>query len=271
MCATTLLSRGLVCFILALGTLPGLPAGPVNPARPTKKRHGPSKTKVRKRVAKMIDGLANRNRPPRLVDFGQGAQLPLFPPKYDWKEFKRVLSALAKVSEERTPEMWEELVQRIDDRRYCLTLKDNSDIYALGHWTVGDFCVTFARNWLLGVCNQHLPSDPKKDGFPINLRIRPTGSWAKWRKERADKQLYELQIEVCEETIRQLAKAAGVPQRDKNRARKKIEAEVATLRRTKRPIFTDYTIDYIGAYTAKEAEEARELLQKDRKKRQHHH
>jgi hypothetical protein len=208
---------------------------------------------------KMIDALANRNPPPKLVSDGIG-KLPLYPAEYDWKEDKRVRLALGKVRAERTAEMWEELIRGIGDKHYCLTLKDKNETYALGNWTVGHFCATLGGDWLDGVCNQHLPTDPSKDGYPISLNVM-TGGLVKWRKRRADKQLYELQIEVCEETIRQLGQVAGVKRREKDRAREKIEAEIATLRNTKRPIFTDDCLEPLVPYAVEEAKVARQRLQ----------
>jgi hypothetical protein len=221
----------------------------------------------------MINALANLNRPPRLVKTSGGPRLPLFPAKYNWKEDERVRSALAKVVKEMTAEMWEELVCKIDDRRYCLTIKDKFEFHTMGNWTVGEFCVTLARDWLLGVCNQHLPNDPLMDGYKIRLHVGPKGEWRKWRKQRTQKQLYELQIEVCEETIRELAKVTGIPKRVKEEARRKIEQEIAKLTRTKRPIFVEhYSPVPIVTYTPEDAKEAREELrkeekEKDRKKR----
>src|SRR5262249_27948161 len=133
------------------------------------------------------------------------------------------------------------------------------EYYTLGNKTVGWFCRMWAHDWLCGVCNQHLPPDPERDGFPLILNI--TGSNLKdWRKKRADKQLYELQIEVCKETIQKLEGVAGIPQHKKNQARKKIESEIATLKRTKRPIFTDYEIIPIRSYGAKQAAKIREKM-----------
>jgi hypothetical protein len=258
------LNLGLVCCILALGTLSGLACGPLEPGLPRKGGHDWPEKKEGKALMKMIDALANRNPKPKLVDDGVG-KLPLFPAKYDWKEQERVLSALGKVSKERTPEMWEVLVQRIGDERYCLTVKDQNEFYAEGNWTVGDFCSDLAHDWLVGVCNRHLPNSPVHEGYPIHVDIGLTGGLEKWRKGRMDKQLYELQIEVCEKTVRQLRKAAKVPQRAKDVSRKKMKAEITILRRTKRPIFTDYSIRYAPPFTARDAMKARVLLQEKEK------
>jgi hypothetical protein len=256
MSATTRLRLGLVCCILFLGTRPCSAAGPVKPAGPTNDGHRPQGGKKGKAKVKMIDALANRNAQPKLVDKG-GDKLPLFPATYDWNEQKRVLAALAKVSKERTPEMWEALVRSIGDKRYCLTLKDMNEFYAEGNLTVGYFCSRVAYYWLVGVCNRHLPRTPTMPSHPLYLDIGLTGGLAKWRQQRAGKELYELQIEVCEETIRQLAKVAKVPERAKNRARRRIEEDIATLKRTKRPIFTNYSTGHHPPYTAKDAERIR--------------
>jgi hypothetical protein len=253
-------SCGLVCWILGSGAVPSAPPRPFGPTAAAKDGQSQPESKERKRLTKMIDALANRNAPPKLVDYAEGAPVALFPAKFDWKENDRVRSALGKVRAERTPDMWEELIQRMNDRRYCLTLKDKNETFALGNWTVGDFCALLAGDWLDGVCNQHLPNDPIKDGYQIIVDIGMTGGLVKWRKQRANKKFYELQIEVCEETIRQLAKVARVPQRDKDRAHQKIEAEIAKLKSTKRAIFTAFTTHYAPAYTAKDADEARKLL-----------
>jgi hypothetical protein len=254
-----LLSLVLVCCFVARGTLPGSGAGPVTPAAPRDNEQVRPEKRGEKAVAKMIDALANRNRPPKLVKF-EGGRYPLFPAEYDWKEEARVRSALAKVRSERTTEMWEELVRRIGDKRYCLSRKDKEEFFALGNWSVGTFCSMFADEWLVGVCERHLPTSPIKP-YPIHLGLGLRGRLAKWRKQRADKQLYELQIEVGEEMIRELAKTDEVSKHAKERARKKIEAEIANLKRKKRPIFTNFSVQQIDFYSVKEAKKARELLE----------
>jgi hypothetical protein len=221
------------------------------------------KAEGKKKLAAMIDALANRNEPPKIV-VAPTRRLPLFPIAYDWKENKRVQSALEKMENERTPEMWEELVRGIGDERYCLTLKMMGDECFARNMSVGYFCACSAYEWLFGVCNQHLPLDPVRGGFPVRLSVGPKGDWKEWRKRRSKKQLYELQIEVCEESIREMEKVKGLTKEEKDEARKKIEEEIAKLRKTKRPIFTDYQIDICEPFSEKEAKAAREKL-KDEK------
>jgi hypothetical protein len=83
---------------------------------------------------------------------------------------------------------------------------------------------------------------------------------SEWRKKRAEKSLYELQIEVCEEAIKELAEVKRVPQEQRDAARKKIEAEIATLKRTKRPsnVQGGYRFERSGPYNAELAKRVRE-------------
>jgi hypothetical protein len=263
MSATRLPILGLVCCILALGALPRPAAGGDGPEKPTKAKQTGPKDKVRESVAEMIDALGNRNEPPKLLDDARSKhRLPLFPDDYDWKEQARAGSAFGRIRREQTTEMWDELVRRMDDDRYCLTLMGTNGDGCIGNYPVGYFCGELAYDWLVGVYEPHLPRDPARDGWPLRLYIGPIDvGLKKWRKERADKQLYELQIEVCEEAIQALEKAAKVPRREKDRARKEIEAEIATLKKTKRPIITGYRSDCPHpAYTEKDAKEVREYL-----------
>src|SRR5262249_58899734 len=109
MSVTSILQGGSVCCILLLAISCGPASGPVGPARETNAKPMRVDGKQAKALAKMIDALANRNRPPKLVPIEEnGPRLPLFPANYDWKEHERVRTALGKVQREKTPEMWEE-------------------------------------------------------------------------------------------------------------------------------------------------------------------
>ncbi len=75
-------------------------------------------------AAKMVDAIVNRNQEPKLVNRPSGwpREVALFPESYDWAEDARVLRALDKLFQDRTLALWEELVRRGDDPRYCVTL-----------------------------------------------------------------------------------------------------------------------------------------------------
>jgi hypothetical protein len=90
------------------------------------------------------------------------------------------------------------------------------------------------------------------------------GDLSDWRKERKDKAIYQLQIEACEMALRELPKvrATILSDREKVKARKEIEAEIAKLRRTKRPFLGEPAKGFIAAYPRREAERVREAFEK---------
>lgn len=84
-----------------------------------------------KEAVKLVDGIANRNKPPELkARFPQriGLSVPVFPKSYDWQEDERVIESLKKLWANPSIELWEELV-RMDgkDARYCITVKTPGD------------------------------------------------------------------------------------------------------------------------------------------------
>jgi hypothetical protein len=189
-----------------------------------------------KAVAQLVEAIASPNKPPKLVN-GPGPfsqKMHQFPKDYDWKKQKQVYKALVKVYKDTSVEMWEELVRKTGDRRYSLTVTSQQSEDSENR-TVGDVCFGLAYDRLIGVFQVHMPPDPNHDGFPIclddgieNLR--------KWRNERKNKPLYQLQIELCKRALKELQKVKDVSQAKKNKARKKIKAEIKKLRRTKHPV-----------------------------------
>jgi hypothetical protein len=186
----------------------------------------------------MVEAIASPNKPPKLNnEIRPGSRKRhRFPTDYDWKKQKKVYKALVKVYKDCSAEIWEELVHKIGDRRYSLTVTDktNEDSYNL---TVGDVCRELAYDRLVGVFVRHRPRDER--GNEMHPRIRldiGIKDLAAWRKERKDKAFWELQIEVCERALQQLEMTPGATPANKKRARKKIQAEIKKLKRTKQPI-----------------------------------
>ncbi|HEV3256149.1 MAG TPA: hypothetical protein VG013_04660 [Gemmataceae bacterium] len=200
---------------------------------------GPAAKRDAQAVRKMVDDIVNRNKAPELVDRPRGSPetVPLFPKGYDWAEEKRVLKALDRLYQNSTVELWEELVRKVDDPRYCVVVRDGQAADAEIR-SVGDVCKDLANSRLVDVFCQHLPDDPNKPGT-IYLDVGTTYI-AAWRKRRADKSLYQLQIEVCEVALRELSRDERVSEKEKTSARKKIDAEITKLRRTKQPVFLKY-------------------------------
>jgi hypothetical protein len=217
-----------------------------------------------KAVARLIDDLANRKPPPPLLKDPSGGnkEIPLFPEDYDWDEQNRVRRALAELNDETTVEAWEELVKRIGDKRYCLTVKDEtSGIYTNGHWTVGSFCQFLARKKLICVYQQHLKEGPGVHRpWGLDIGLDGPNALAEWRKKRMDRSFAELQVEVCERALRALPRREGIPQSQKDWARRSIEGELEQLKRTKRPVLRRTSLGPNGFYSAKNARECREEL-----------
>jgi hypothetical protein len=192
-----------------------------------------------KEAARMVAAIVNRNQPPKLVwrDRGQfPRRLALFPEKYDWKEDQRVLEALDKLYQDTTVEVWEAMVRRVDDPGYCIiTVTDQRQDASM--ISLGEVCYWGAESRLLDVFDQYLPWSFRFE-FHGMLSLHGPSDLAEWRKKRADKSLYQLQIEVGEELLGLLSRTTVFPfGRGDAALKRKITAVVERLRRTKQPIF----------------------------------
>jgi hypothetical protein len=238
--------------VILFSSLSPAVAGEPKPAAPT--------------PAQMVDAIVNRNQPPKLLERrGLPRNVALFPQGYDWQEEKRVHEALARLYQDTTAELWEELVRRTNDPSYCIVVVSQQSEASVIR-SVGSICRELAADRLHDVYRQHLPGDPKRfEGRTVILPMASfKGGLADWRKERKDRSLYQLQIEACEEAIKELAQVESVPQRDKDRARRKIEFEIETMRSTKQPLIGKdhlYTGYYAPLYTQRLAEEIRRAVE----------
>jgi hypothetical protein len=223
-----------------------------------------------KAAAKMLDVLANRNKPPKLVlpssqkhEIRKLAKwVPLFPQDYDWKEQDRVVKALNHLRNNMTVDWWEELVRTKDDPRYSLTII-SPDTGSASNWTVGDFCHFLGYMCLVDVVRRDWPK--KRDRrIGLGLGIRDL---TEWRKERMHKSVYELQIELYERALAQLPTVKYISQEQKEATRKKIESAIEKLKRTKQPIFLNYPLfGKASLYTPAKAKRIRKMLAKEKKR-----
>jgi hypothetical protein len=214
-----------------------------------------------KRVTQMVDDLVNRNKPPKIVTRRLGDypyRLPVFPKDYDWKEEERVRKAFDTVRQDTSLQLWDELVRRIGDERYCRTTWDESAGDAWDH-TVGDECIELAYARLSYVFEEDFPSF-QPHGCVIHLR-RLLRDLPAWRKARKDKPFYQLQIDVCELVLRELPKfdEKDISAKEKAEGRRKVEAVIKKLRRTQRPIFEEYSRS-IEWYDADLADKIRQVI-----------
>jgi hypothetical protein len=206
---------------------------------------------------KMVDAIVNRNRPPKLeTRRGWPKLVALFPEDYDWKEEERVRQAIEKLYQDKSVELWEELVRRQDDARYCVVTVSPQTERAQIH-SVGGICTSLAYSRLMHAFQQHMPT--AGDGRPIHLPLF-INNLREWRKERASDSLYQLQIELCEKALRELPNAKHVSQAEKDLAREKIEAEIKKLRETKQPDIQTASFDSGLLYTEEIAKTVREAV-----------
>src|SRR5205807_236214 len=151
-----------------------------------------------------VAALVNRNKPPTLASRGRDS-LPglvaVYPENYDWKEEERVRTAIRELRDDTTTEVWDELVRRRDDQRYCVVIATEK-LNDAKIRTVGDVCSQLAYSKLTGMYRPHMPRRGP-DTRPLTPHLRDIKDLGDWRKDRANKPLYELQIEVGEMTLRE--------------------------------------------------------------------
>jgi hypothetical protein len=213
-------------------------------------------------AAKMVEAIANRNKPPKIVrrDRDCPSSFPIFPKDYDWKEETRVRKAIQALYQDESEEVWEALVRHAKDERYCsVTYSGNSgDAYID---SVGYICYLLAYERLCCVFQEHLPSLPPH-GCPIHLED-VSKDMAAWRNKQKNKSLYQLQIEVCEMALRKLPKARNddISRKEKALAQTMIEAEITKLKKTKQPYLDKYGHGFYMAYPRDEAKRVREAYE----------
>jgi len=253
------LRRWLVCCTIVISSL-----GLIDDAILGKDAGGPAAKRDAKEPAKMVDAIVNRNKPPKLASRPRDSlptRVALYPESYDWKEEARVRTAIRKLLHDTTAELWEELVRRRKDPSYCVVIATEK-LNAAKIRTVGNVCAGLAYSRLVGVFAQHMPRWGI-DGRPLYFDL-DIGDLGDWRKERANKPLYQLQIEAGETGLRQLSKFKDKPKKELDAAREAIEAEVEKLRKTKQPILLKETFPrYEYLYNEKLAERAREAVREE--------
>lgn len=210
----------------------------------------------------MIEGLVSRNAPPEMVRIKVGAaKLPLFPADYDWEEQARILTLSGHLTTNDDPRLWEHYLRHMDDKRYAVTVGTEPGHYA-ENYSVGDICYEAA--WArLDFAMVHLKQIPGEQHDVIRLDLGNT-VLTKWRKERATKRLYELQIELCETALEKVAVEDGLSQEAKERISKELREKKSLLVKTKEPRFAFATWDGYDKYNAKMAQEIRERFEREK-------
>ena len=214
--------------------------------------HSASDAGSSRRLDRLIDAMASRNKAPALADCGD-ERIPLFAADYDWSEQERVRAAILAVMKTKTDAMWWRLRGHCRDTRYALTasLHEAAENVSLGAW-----CGDLAYADLSRAYARHLPSVAGRlpKGFsPEDVFWKNEREWA-----RAAKPLYQMQIEVCRRALEQWPAAGGTePGKDgpfraytteeKARFTEAVRKEIEDLKRTKRAVFVDAIVPWVAA------------------------
>jgi len=194
----------------------------------------------------LIDALANRvNTAPKIVDrfSRQGDNgIPLFNEEYDGNEQGRVKAALGKLNASDGNELWPRLVAHFDDKRYAFTYCDGQGM--THNASVGLMCQMIAYDDLELAFLQHSPGSPRAHLPAGRCRVRPPQwddkDFRAWLDERQGKQLYELQIDLCEWAIATPAALKRLSANQRQEFIEKVKKQIETLKKTQRPV-TDKT------------------------------
>ena len=220
-------------------------------------------------VAALIDALASRNTPPRLVKAGE-ATVPLFDEAYDWQEQQRVRTALDAVMRDKCDDSWWPLRAKIHDDRYVLTATRGG---VTKNFTVGELCSDLVDARLCLSFTSRLPLVPGR--LPASFRPEQE-FWqheAEWSKEC--KPLFAMQAALCERALQQWeAIRATVPGSDgqahiytadeKARYVAGLKKEIATRNETQQAACEEVITPYLPApsgwdgFDADRAKEMRE-------------
>jgi hypothetical protein len=152
-------------------------------------------------IRAIVDALANRNPPPKHSGVHH---TPTFAANFDWAEDARVWKALESVIQ-RAEEAWPELVRRLDDDRYCLTYLSFSGFTY--DKTVGTMGRTIILRTLSAGYFESVKPRFKEPHLAILTAdfLRDPKRLKSWCEERRGKKLFELQIEMCDWAIAEVA------------------------------------------------------------------
>jgi hypothetical protein len=240
----------------------------------------PSADRIRQ-IDRMIDAMASRNKAPEMVHVsGYDTEAPLVSRDYDWAEQDRVDKAIKAVQDDKSDEMWRRLPAHYADKRYAMTLVFDRVVNSK-NVSVGEICAAMPGPDYDTAYIRHLPEVSGR------LYFRPASIMAE--KKWAGRPLYEQQIAVCEEAIKQFnlliateavrfndyraeEKAHTFTAEEKAKFTEAVRKEIKELKRTKKPVVG--AEKPLGIYSsaweplrAQDAKKVREAYEEEKSKR----
>ncbi len=188
---------------------------------------------------KLVTSLINRNPIPVTIRNAPDEDV-LFSQHYDWSEYNRVTKAICVLSDH-GEEAWPVMVEHLTDKHYCTSLNfPCSSVDLSENKTVGDICREFILGWLGWGCGRHLTVGfggvPAKFALGIledGVVPRKNKPLQEWCRQRKDKKLYELQIEMCEGVISKIPQVPDLSNEERQLIGDSILADIRSLRKSR--------------------------------------
>ena len=189
---------------------------------------------------KLVASLINRNPRPVTVSNGGPDEDVLFSQHYDWSEYNRVSKAICVLSDH-GEDAWPVMVEHLVDEHYCTSLWfPCSSVDLSENETVGDICREIILGWLWSGCRGHLTVELGGETAKVAFGILQSGvvprknkPLQEWCRQRKDKKLYELQIEMCEGAISKISKVPDLSNEERQLIGDSILADIRSLRKSR--------------------------------------
>lgn len=180
---------------------------------------------------KMFEALVSRNHAPVIPFSGQSKNAKDFN-----AEQSRVL-AVAKKLAEHAEELWPQIVAHLDDERYSISYTYFGEDKNL---TVGDVCFWIVSDYLAQAYTWHIPNDfERATRYYLYPEVTTRGNifLKTWCESRSRKELYELQIEMCEWAVEKAPQELDEYSSEHRRAIvAALKGQITDLRETKKPL-----------------------------------
>lgn len=196
-----------------------------------------SEASQRKQSIETIDRLVNKNDVPKFV---KDQRRPVFSDSYDWDEYRRVWRLLRELAP-KCDVMYPELVEHLDDPRYCMTAMTPAGGYS--NWTIGDICQMLVEAAVSAGYVPHVRPESKVILTQMrNPEVVGKPQLKKWCNDRKGKPLFELQMEMCDWAIAELKSDRIVKITDENRIASitNIQAQKRTIAESKTAVSSNW-------------------------------
>jgi hypothetical protein len=191
-----------------------------------------------KEFREWINELANRNPEPKIASRGGSESWPIFPEDFDFDEQKRVRTRLLSLPPLEGNDLWPILCEHRSDARYCLTY-----INRYGYTenaSIGWMCREMTRGDLLFAYRQYSKRIPGtetegQDNALWEPSVEDGFLGKEWFAARKGRQLWELQIEMCEWAIAKAPALEKLSEKGRGEFVQKVTAEIERLKKTREP------------------------------------